>query len=357
MTQRGSPPGDSYETFEITCKGIFGCYKDAREQLRTSEYTSDLNPEKELPPKRIRRIRVIDSDDEDTFPPIPDSLLKLAGSHNAGGQLAKRSEAEYRAERAEVPRTDTRCRSSTSVQEGHLVEPYQDSSPYQQPSELSCSAPDSRSGREPTPRSRLQGLNRHGTSLQSTAAPLLRSSYPSPSTSFRGDVDVPTSPLSQMSDPDATDDSHLSSRGTTRSHLGPVSGKLKFENDVRFCAGSFMCTLYYVGTMQHTSNSQEPVMPKSEFQRQVLKNPLILRLGQQQQSDLLANLPSRSALAFPDSPILIPEPFQTVEQLEGFENKVTKDNEKQLVQELCILGGSSLKTCVKRIMCHIMTDK
>ncbi|XP_064457167.1 uncharacterized protein LOC135368011 [Ornithodoros turicata] len=137
-----------------------------------------------------------------------------------------------------------------------------------------------------------------------------------------------------MSDPDATDDSHLSSRGTTRSHLGPVSG-----------------------TMQHTSNSQEPVMSKSEFQRQVLKNLLILRLGQQQQSDLLANLPSRSALAFPDSPILIPEPFQTVEQLEGFENKVTKDNEKQLVQELCILGGSSLKTCVKRIMCHIMTDK
>ncbi|XP_064463112.1 uncharacterized protein LOC135374028 [Ornithodoros turicata] len=89
--------------------------------------------------------------------------------------------------------------------------------------------------------------------------------------------------------------------------------------------------------------------------RQVLKKLLILRLALQQQNDILSKLPLGSTV--PDVPLLVQEPFDTVEALETFESKLTKDTDKQLVQELSVLGGNTLKICIKRILSYIMTDK
>ncbi|XP_064462533.1 uncharacterized protein LOC135373229 [Ornithodoros turicata] len=76
MIKKGSLPGHSYDNYKVDMKGIFPTYEKVRENLAVSEYTSDFSGAKELPPKRIRRARTFDSDEDDAFPAVPDSFAK-----------------------------------------------------------------------------------------------------------------------------------------------------------------------------------------------------------------------------------------------------------------------------------------
>ncbi|XP_064483682.1 uncharacterized protein LOC135396571 isoform X3 [Ornithodoros turicata] len=105
-----------------------------------------------------------------------------------------------------------------------------------------------------------------------------------------------------------------------------------------------------------TTRSQTQAMPDCEFQRQVLKSLNILRMAMQQHSELLSSLvPQQSSLV--EAPLLLSEPLDSVEDVDNFERQLTPDRQKQLVTELMLLGGSSLKCAVKRILSHMFTDK
>ncbi|XP_064489025.1 uncharacterized protein LOC135400932 [Ornithodoros turicata] len=103
------------------------------------------------------------------------------------------------------------------------------------------------------------------------------------------------------------------------------------------------------------NSSLEQPLPEYEFQRQVLKSLNILRMNLQQQGDLISSLVPLQASS-PAAPLVVTEPFHSVELLESFQHHLTNQKEEQLYRELAVLGGSSVKTAVKRIMCHLFTD-
>ncbi|XP_064482990.1 uncharacterized protein LOC135395832, partial [Ornithodoros turicata] len=93
-----------------------------------------------------------------------------------------------------------------------------------------------------------------------------------------------------------------------------------------------------------------------EFQLQVLRNLNVLRLALQQQSDLLSQLtPASNGVV--EAAQVITKPFNDAEDLDRFESRLTPSIEKQLVQELAILGGATPKAAVRRILAYIMTDE
>ncbi|XP_064467963.1 uncharacterized protein LOC135378797 [Ornithodoros turicata] len=105
-------------------------------------------------------------------------------------------------------------------------------------------------------------------------------------------------------------------------------------------------------------NAETRPVPLHEFQRQVLRLLNIIRLNQQQQGDLLYGFTSlKSSTVMPEQPIIVPEPLDTIEQLDQFEKQLTPETEKQLALELARLGGTSCKIAVKRMLCHLLTNK
>ncbi|XP_064472627.1 uncharacterized protein LOC135387287 [Ornithodoros turicata] len=72
---------------------------------------------------------------------------------------------------------------------------------------------------------------------------------------------------------------------------------------------------------------------------------------QQQLFDLVSGLaPVRQSLS--ETPQLLSSPFHTVNDLEKFESELTPEQEKQAVRELTSLGGSSVRSAVRRILSH-----
>ncbi|XP_064461819.1 uncharacterized protein LOC135371794 isoform X1 [Ornithodoros turicata] len=125
MIRKGSPPGLDCDEFEVVVKGIFSCYKDAREKLAISAFTSDLETN-ELPPKRIRRPpRLFDSEDED-YPPIPDSFVKNNPLKNPKHHGQKFSEASASNVQHTVTSPHVPCVTSKAGRSHHSSSPYSD---------------------------------------------------------------------------------------------------------------------------------------------------------------------------------------------------------------------------------------
>ncbi|XP_064465396.1 uncharacterized protein LOC135376885 [Ornithodoros turicata] len=85
------------------------------------------------------------------------------------------------------------------------------------------------------------------------------------------------------------------------------------------------------GMSAPTGNSSlEQPLPEYEFQRQVLKSLNILRMNLQQQGDLISSLVPLQASS-PAAPLVVTEPFHSVELLESFQHHLTNQKEEQLV--------------------------
>ncbi|XP_064463676.1 uncharacterized protein LOC135374674 [Ornithodoros turicata] len=116
---------------------------------------------------------------------------------------------------------------------------------------------------------------------------------------------------------------------------------------------------YPYGSSATSSVASRPegrAMPDYEFQKQVLKNQNLLRMVQQQLVDLVSSLaPVRQSLS--ETPQLLSSPFHTVSDLEKFESELTPEQEKQAVRELTSLGGSSVRSAVRRILSHTFTNE
>ncbi|XP_064463446.1 uncharacterized protein LOC135374412 [Ornithodoros turicata] len=72
MAKKGYPPGTDCTEYTVRVKGIFVSYHAARLKLPLFEMTSDINSD--VPAKRKRIAKVIESEDED-FPPVPPTFL------------------------------------------------------------------------------------------------------------------------------------------------------------------------------------------------------------------------------------------------------------------------------------------
>ncbi|XP_040061776.1 uncharacterized protein LOC115326005 [Ixodes scapularis] len=56
MVRKAAPPDALWQQFDVSVKGLFATYEQARKKLERSQYTSDLSSDNEMPPgKRVRR--------------------------------------------------------------------------------------------------------------------------------------------------------------------------------------------------------------------------------------------------------------------------------------------------------------
>ncbi|XP_064463113.1 uncharacterized protein LOC135374030 [Ornithodoros turicata] len=223
MVKKASPPGDICDDLEIQVKGLFTSWNDARKMLPRAEYHSDLN-DGPFPSKRIRRARVIDTDeedDEDQFPRVPDNFGRA------------------------TPRPGTQCsttklpqRNGGSQHAGRQVAKH----PAVEPSLHRTNVNISYAGGESPPRS-------------GSTEPLICESQP-----FVLSSGVPSE----------------SSRRTCELDEG-----LYMQTPAGTTAEG--------GSSKHMTRGHQ-ALPYYEFQQQVLKSLNILRLGMQQQSELLSSL-------------------------------------------------------------------
>ncbi|XP_064475524.1 uncharacterized protein LOC135389401 [Ornithodoros turicata] len=108
------------------------------------------------------------------------------------------------------------------------------------------------------------------------------------------------------------------------------------------------------GSSKHVTRGHQ-ALPYYEFQQQVLKSLNILRLGMQQESELLSSLvPLQTSLI--EVPKLLESPLNSVEELQLFEKELTPERQKQLILELSLLGDNAAKLAVRRIMAYVLTN-
>ncbi|XP_064488379.1 uncharacterized protein LOC135400478 [Ornithodoros turicata] len=97
-------------------------------------------------------------------------------------------------------------------------------------------------------------------------------------------------------------------------------------------------------------------MPDYDFQHVVLKNLNIIRLVLQQQGELLSSLiPPQPSLT--EAVKLLEGPLESTDQLQQFEEGLTKQQEKHFVLELSLLGGHNTKVAVRRMLSYVITDE
>ncbi|XP_064455177.1 uncharacterized protein LOC135366412 isoform X2 [Ornithodoros turicata] len=275
--KRGLPPGEDSDDIEIQVKGLFMSWGEARKMLPAAEYHSDLN-ESRLPPKRIRRPRMVYSDDDDDydFPPVPQNFA-------AKGKLPVAVPLDTSAHSRKIAAKQT-------LTDGCSNSPcHTNSRERQSGKQLDSRCPSSQSSftDESTPL-RFSSQRAVSTEVESTR-----------SVQLDGQDDVQSCRSSVSAD---------------------VTGSHKDLQDSTAGAGA---------SLVQVPRAPQP-MPSYEFQHQVLKNFNILRLAIQQQGELLSSLmPLQNSLS--EAPKLLENPLSSVKEFETFEGQLTPDREKQLV--------------------------
>ncbi|XP_064467943.1 uncharacterized protein LOC135378790 isoform X2 [Ornithodoros turicata] len=421
LIRKGCHPGNQCEEMEVVVKGIFKCYEDARKMLPLSQYTSDLSAT-ELPPKRVRRARVIDSDEDDEFPPVPSSfvakdtsvcltsssVMDKAGSKDAmdnanenmgAVQLDARNstvswadaddDADVFASGTFTPMVGAQQHKVRGSSTGQLM-----ANAHLQPAQQqhgrgtagqgcsSVTSAPSVATAHAWPREMM--MEEYGYSPRT--APSILTPLQSPGQQHRQGMTgqrsssvtstpVPTAgswPREQLME----EYSYYTGCSPTTTVPPVSSGPLQppEQTDVRISEAGYSPepsaasvpnapTLptkptRKASTFPVSSAPSRPSKPLSqyEFQEQVLVQFRVLRATLMEHGALLEGLvPLRTTLI--EETKLLPQPMKTVEEVDEFEQQLTRDREKQLVGELSLLGGNTVKSSVRRIMSHILSDE
>ncbi|XP_077512760.1 uncharacterized protein LOC144123921 [Amblyomma americanum] len=95
-----------------------------------------------------------------------------------------------------------------------------------------------------------------------------------------------------------------------------------------------------------------------DFKQHVIRLLNILHFTQQQHGDMLNKLcevlPSQAIIT---KPLLISEPFTSVDDLLKFNEKLDKENFALLVRELVQLGGKNSNVAAKRMLAYVLSDQ
>ncbi|XP_064461844.1 uncharacterized protein LOC135372052 isoform X2 [Ornithodoros turicata] len=304
MIKKGVPPGDNCTEIPVSVKGVFVGWNAARKMLPRAVDNSDLNDADELPAKRVRRPKVIDSDDD--FPPVPCTFQSQ--SRTGRGTTAGVSGDTDRQQLEGGEPLTTHATSNCGDESSNIPPPV--------------------------------SLNHRTRDIRIVDVASEPSPPPSSSWSQYSATAVNSAPVSASQ-------SRSSSCCSDTVPL-PGDGPAPLASERGFEAGA---------SLRRAHAAPGHAMPEHEFQLQVLRSLNVIRLAVQQQSDLLSQLtpPSRDPVG--DVQQLVAQPFSRIEDFEQFESTLTPALEKQFVQELTLLGGATPKAAVKRILEYVMTDQ
>uniref|UniRef100_A0A4D5RGL1 Putative conserved secreted protein n=1 Tax=Ixodes scapularis TaxID=6945 RepID=A0A4D5RGL1_IXOSC len=100
------------------------------------------------------------------------------------------------------------------------------------------------------------------------------------------------------------------------------------------------------------------ILSAAEFQRRVLNGMSVMRSQQTEIMDMISTLlrARESFVVEPSQPILV-DPLDTPEAIEVFDGALTDATSEALVVELTSLGDLSIKTTVRSMLAHLISDE
>ncbi|KAM7297527.1 uncharacterized protein ISCGN_022678 [Ixodes scapularis] len=313
LVRKGGPPGPGFSEFEVTVKGLFNSYEEGRSKLERSRFTSDLSDE-EIRPKRrrFRPTRWSESDSSsDEFPEAPMPLCARQNSPSSQ-RLESQSASPARSIHSEMSQAALMRGASGSSQSSSTS--------------INTLAP------SPQDKGACGSFQTPKTSTR-TPAPSSRNKAPAVVFIFvdASGFSTASQTLTRMSAP-----SRLDQALQAMQHMTP-------STSASTCAD-----------LRATAR----ILSAAEFQRRVLNGMSVMRSQQTEIMDMISTLlrARESFVVEPSQPILV-DPLDTPEAIEVFDGALTDATSEALVVELTSLGDLSIKTTVRSMLAHLISDE